>query len=137
MVEYPFPGNGTHSNLKSVIISHVQKKKSLLHIAKQSQYNFITVYEKQSNYPFVIGACICNSLNGVYIRHTQVFLLTMQKHTEGGIIKYTNNYVYCKVFNLIKFGRVWLIFKRRIKYRLPFAGIIRSSPYSSRFQDKG
>ena len=28
-------------------------------------------------------------------------------------------------------------FKRRIKSRLPFAGIIRSSPYSTRFQDKG
>ena len=30
-----------------------------------------------------------------------------------------------------------LTFKRRIKSRLPFAGIIRSSPYSTRFQDKG
>ena len=30
-----------------------------------------------------------------------------------------------------------LTFKRRIKSRLPFAGIIRSSPYSPRFQDKG
>ena len=30
-----------------------------------------------------------------------------------------------------------LNFKRRIKSRLPFAGIIRSSPYSTRFQDKG
>ena len=30
-----------------------------------------------------------------------------------------------------------LTFKRRIKSRLPFAGIIRSSPYSSRFQDNG
>ena len=29
-----------------------------------------------------------------------------------------------------------LTFKRRIKSRLPFAGII-SSPYSTRFQDKG
>ena len=28
-------------------------------------------------------------------------------------------------------------FKRRIKSHLPFAGIIRSSPYSPRFQDKG
>ena len=33
--------------------------------------------------------------------------------------------------------RVPLNFKRRIKSRLPFAGIIRSSPYSLRFQDKG
>ena len=33
---------------------------------------------------------------------------------------------------------IWpLTFKRRIKSRLPFAGIIRSSPYSTRFQDKG
>ena len=30
-----------------------------------------------------------------------------------------------------------LTFKRRIKSHLPFAGIIRSSPYSTRFQDKG
>jgi len=30
-----------------------------------------------------------------------------------------------------------LTFKRRIKSRLPFAGIIRSSLYSPRFQDKG
>ena len=28
-------------------------------------------------------------------------------------------------------------FKRRIKCHLPYAGIIRSSPYSTRFQDKG
>ena len=30
-----------------------------------------------------------------------------------------------------------LIFRRRIKSRLPFAGIIRRLPYSKRFQDKG
>jgi hypothetical protein len=30
-----------------------------------------------------------------------------------------------------------LTFKRRIKYHLPLEGIIRSSPYSPRFQDKG
>ena len=30
-----------------------------------------------------------------------------------------------------------LTFKRRIKSHLPFADIIRSSPYSPRFQDKG
>jgi len=30
-----------------------------------------------------------------------------------------------------------LIFKHRIKSHLPFAGIIRSSLYSPRFQDKG
>jgi hypothetical protein len=91
MVKYPFPGNGTHSNLKPVINSHSQKMKSLLHTAKQSLYNFITVYEKQNNYPFVIGACIYNSINDVYIRHTQVLLLTMQNHTEGVIIKYTSS----------------------------------------------
>ena len=31
----------------------------------------------------------------------------------------------------------YLTFKRRIKSHLPFAGIIRSSPYSPRFQDNG
>ena len=31
----------------------------------------------------------------------------------------------------------YLTFNRRIKSRLPFAGIVRSSPYSPRFQDKG
>ena len=30
-----------------------------------------------------------------------------------------------------------LTFRRRIKSRLPFAGIIRGLPYSTRFQDKG
>jgi len=30
-----------------------------------------------------------------------------------------------------------LTFKRRIKSHLPSAGMIRSSPYSPRFQDKG
>ena len=34
-------------------------------------------------------------------------------------------------------GRVYLNFRRRIKSRLPFAGIIRRLPYSTRFQDKG
>ena len=36
-------------------------------------------------------------------------------------------------------GVVWLslAFKRRIKSRVPFAGIIRSSPFSTRFQDNG
>jgi len=33
--------------------------------------------------------------------------------------------------------RITLNFKRRIKSHLPFAGIIRSSPYSPGFQDKG
>jgi len=31
----------------------------------------------------------------------------------------------------------YLTSKRRIKSRLPFAGIITSSPYSTGFQDKG
>ena len=30
-----------------------------------------------------------------------------------------------------------LTFKRRIKSRLPFVGIIKSSPYSTGFQNKG
>ena len=37
----------------------------------------------------------------------------------------------------VLFSRVDLTFRRRIKSHLPFAGIIRSSPYSTRFQDKG
>ena len=47
--------------------------------------------------------------------------------------------------NPYSFFGLWLIvcryrfltFKRRIKSHLPFAGIIRSSPYSPRFQDNG
>jgi predicted regulator of amino acid metabolism with ACT domain len=108
MVKYSFPDNGTHSNLKPVIKSHLQKMKSLLHIAKQSLYNFITVYEKQNNYPSVIGACIYNSINDVYIRHSQVLLLTVQNQPEGEITKYRRIYIYCKVFNRITFGLVWL-----------------------------
>ena len=34
-------------------------------------------------------------------------------------------------------GHISLTFKHRIKSHLPFAGIIRSSPYSPRFQDRG
>ena len=33
--------------------------------------------------------------------------------------------------------KITLTFRRRIKSRLPFAGIIRRLPYSTRFQDKG
>ena len=33
--------------------------------------------------------------------------------------------------------QLYLTFKRQIKFRLPFAGFIRSSPYYTRFQDKG
>jgi hypothetical protein len=42
-------------------------------------------------------------------------------------------------FKFLQLGSraVILTFKRRIKSRLPFAGIIRSSPYSILFQDKG
>jgi len=36
-----------------------------------------------------------------------------------------------------KFKSCPLTFRHRIKYRLPFAGIIKSLPYSTRFQDKG
>ena len=45
--------------------------------------------------------------------------------------------------NLVSYGacafclQPHLNFKRRIKSHLPFAGIIRSSPYSTRFQDRG
>ena len=38
---------------------------------------------------------------------------------------------------LATWKREILTFKRRIKSHLPFAGIIRSSPYSPRFQDNG
>ena len=34
------------------------------------------------------------------------------------------------------FRHLGLIFRRRIKSRLPFAGITRRLPYSTRFQDK-
>ena len=39
--------------------------------------------------------------------------------------------------NLGVYGTLILNFRRRIKSRLPFAGIIRRLPYSTRFQDKG
>ena len=38
---------------------------------------------------------------------------------------------------LLPLAHVVLTFRRRIKSRLPFAGIIRRLPYSTRFQDKG
>ena len=39
--------------------------------------------------------------------------------------------------NIIIMYRSLINFRRRIKSRLPFAGIIRMLPYSTRFQDKG
>jgi len=44
-----------------------------------------------------------------------------------------NIYLYL----ITEWGYAALTFKRRIKSHLPFAGIIKSSPYSPRFQDKG
>ena len=44
-------------------------------------------------------------------------------------------FFYVRILTAYLFN--YLIFKRRIKSHLPFAGIIRSSPYSPRFQDKG
>jgi hypothetical protein len=43
----------------------------------------------------------------------------------------------CLMRLIFKFPSLMLIFKRRIKSHLPFAGTIRSSPYSPRFQDNG
>ena len=46
-------------------------------------------------------------------------------------------FVVCPRGDLMKLACRFLTFKRRIKSHLPFAGIIRSSPYSPRFQDNG
>ena len=43
----------------------------------------------------------------------------------------------CSIFNIFFRQSRSLSFRRRIKSHLPFAGIIRSSPFSPRFQDKG
>ena len=43
-----------------------------------------------------------------------------------------------KDYQIMKLStQIELTFKRRIKPHLPTAGIIRRSPYSPRFQDKG
>ena len=54
------------------------------------------------------------------------------------------NYVhagYSKLYTNVSYNFLvtehFLTFRRRIKSRLPFAGIIRRLPYSTRFQDKG
>ena len=61
-------------------------------------------------------------------------------------ILYRNNPAYSLVvdvhptsvpFPLASFAIEVKPFKRRIKSHLPFAGIIKSSPYSLRWQDKG
>ena len=49
----------------------------------------------------------------------------MSRHAAWGTVKSEHIPIYL------------LTFKRRIKSHLPFAGIIRSSPYSPRFQDNG
>ena len=53
---------------------------------------------------------------------------------------FTHNFKYCNQFRglYIKVNISEILnFKRRIKSHLPFAGIIRSSPYSPHFQGKG
>ena len=59
-------------------------------------------------------------------------------------LTYTQNEKFCTLTTVSKISRVGvtyalrlLTFKRRIKSHLPFAGIIRNSPYSPRFQDNG
>jgi len=42
-----------------------------------------------------------------------------------------------RVVGIKKLEDLRLNFKRRIKSHLPYEGIIRSSPYSTSFQDKG
>jgi len=49
----------------------------------------------------------------------------------------TLQYTLFCFFFLKRHDSLTLNFRRRIKSRLPFAGIIRRSPYSTRFQDKG
>ena len=61
------------------------------------------------------------------ISHVMCMLLTVRARN-------TNNVSYFPMKMLCVMQD--LIFKRRIKSRLPFAGII-SSPYSTRFQVKG
>ena len=50
----------------------------------------------------------------------------------GGEFKWTKDTQNVTIYKLTV-----LTFKQRIKSHLPFAGIIRSSPYSPRFQDNG
>jgi len=57
-------------------------------------------------------------------------------HTMGNLFCSTLCVLTTKI---TEYGTEWddITFKRRIKSRLPFAGIIRSSPYSPSFQDNG
>ena len=65
----------------------------------------------------------------------QLYRHVFETGNSHGIVTFVAEYR-----NLQSLGLCWhlcLTFKRRIKSHLPFAGIIRSSPYSPRFQDNG
>ena len=44
---------------------------------------------------------------------------------------------YLQLKSVFTLKMAYLTFRRRIKSQLPFAGIFRRLPYSTRFQDKG
>jgi len=58
--------------------------------------------------------------------------------TECVQFRFTSVLEYTNVQDVLYIAhRTALTFRRRIKSRLPFAGIIRRLSYSTRFQDKG
>jgi len=70
--------------------------------------------------------------------HTQQTVCCIIQHIQYGptLSKLPENKICLNLRNLGKRNEA-LTFRCRIKSRLPFAGIIRRLPYSTRFQDKG
>ena len=78
------------------------------------------------------------------LQHVLQLPVCMTVQDEKKIWHFTHNYYSTLILERNKItyfspeeGKYYLTFKRRIKSHLPFAGIIRSSPYSPCFQDKG
>jgi hypothetical protein len=65
--------------------------------------------------------------------------IVISQHIQFFCHFFDRNFILILLLTIITLSlfSVNLTFKRQIKSRLPFADVIRSSPYSPRFQDKG
>ena len=79
-----------------------------------------------------------------YVFCTIIIINTDRFSKEPGLIMHNAVHVLMDLYGFTLLSGIILVergiiltFERRIKSHLPFAGIIRSSPYSPRFQDKG
>ena len=117
------------ANLKRVI--SLTNAASLLVVLNRNKSLFMTL-KISINMPDQTKCCrYCKCQYGackvVLFYETEIFTECSEKEKREDKLKH------------VRIGHVWLhlIFRRRIKSRLSFAGIIRRLTYSTRLQDKG